>query len=252
MNKSRLLILLIAVAAGGAAFFLMSSQTPQQNVLSAAVPKSDDLDVVRVLTASGDIPQGAVIDPKAIRWIKWPRKDVPSFYVTEDNVRFVEELSTMRARIAIRENEPIYENNTVRHGDRGMLAAIMTPGMRAVTAKLAPEQVSGGFVLPGDRVDVFATGVDPEDQNGRAKTWTVLADIRVLAIDQTYDAEDQNAIVGRTVTLELAPEQVRSFIEARDNQTLTLVLRSVFDSGSLGTVEQTSPDQVVVIRYGQG
>ncbi|MEM9988886.1 MAG: Flp pilus assembly protein CpaB [Pseudomonadota bacterium] len=253
MSKMRLLILLIAVGAGGAAFFLVSSNETENVNVAALVPQNEGPEMVRVLVAAENLAQGAVVDAEKTKWVKWPKSSVPEFYITEENKEFYDGLPQTRTRRLIRENEAIFAQNTVRHGEGGMMAAIMTPGMRAVTVRVSAEQTSGGFILPGDRVDVFAFGVDLQDSDGRPQSKLLLPNVRVLAIDQLVDsAEGQSAIIGRTVTLEVTPEQVKRFIASRENQTMTLVLRSIFDANNDNTMTATEPDQVVIIRYGQG
>ena len=255
MNVTRVLVLVVAAVAGGAAFYLSTTGgTPE--VVQQVRPAAQEVAMKKVLFAQKDLAQGAIIEEGQTKWVEWPAKNVPDFYITEDNEEFLEALPEMRARIAIQANEPIYEKNTVRHGDRGMMAAIMSPGMRAVTVKLDPEQVSGGFVLPGDRVDVFAS-VEQAGRPGEDEmlyTSILLSNVRVLAIDQVYEQdEDTPSITGKTVTLEVAPAQVQRFVNAREAGQLTVVLRSVFDGDVSGdVVDEAVPDEVVVIRYGQG
>lgn len=254
MGKARLLILFVAIAAGGAAFFMISNtnSTPQE-VVAQVMPQSEGPRMVRVLVAAEDFGQGAIMDTAKTRWVKWPEAAVPEFYITEDETQFVEDLPLMRARIGIFANEPIYERNTVRHGDRGMMAAIMTPGMRAVTVRLDTEELTGGFILPGDRVDIFTSGVNASENSNETKTTVLFSNVRVLAIDQIYAKDiETSSIVGRTVTLEVMPSQVKPFIDARTNQAMTLVLRSVFDDGLDENMIPTEPEQVVIVRYGAG
>ena len=83
----------------------------------------------------------------------------------------------------------------------------------------------------------------------------ILTNIRVLAIDQAPKEKDgQNAVVGKTVTLELRPDQVATLSAARQGGTLTLALRSIVDANSVeGTPEDQAikrPGGVNVIRYG--
>ncbi len=254
MSMTRVIILLIAIGAGGIAFFLVASgdDAPQQAIAQAIPKAAEGPKMTRVLVTADDISQGSVLSEESTSWVRWPADQVPEFYVTEDEKAFIEALPQMRALRSIRAGEPLTSANTVRHGDRGLLAAIMTPGMRAVTARLSAEQTSGGFILPGDRVDVYASGIDPSSDARGPTSWVLFSNVRVLAIDQAYSTSDETtALVGRTVTLELAPDQVSRFIEARDTQGLTLVLRSVFDA-DIEETQQTTVDQVVVIRYGQG
>ncbi|MEM9421980.1 MAG: Flp pilus assembly protein CpaB, partial [Pseudomonadota bacterium] len=218
-----------------------------------AIPKDEGPVMVKVLIAKEDIDQGAVLSEAVTAWISFPERNVPEFYVTEENGAFTEQLGQTRARRHIRASEPLTMANTVRHGEKGMLAAIMTEGMRAVSMGVSATQTSGGFVLPGDRVDIFATGLNPDDDVDASTSWMVFSNVRVLAVDQVASSSDEtDAIVGKTVTLEIEPEQVASFLEARSRFTLTLVLRSVFEGARTQSVEQTTPDEVVIIRYGQG
>jgi pilus assembly protein CpaB len=77
----------------------------------------------------------------------------------------------------------------------------------------------------------------------------------VLAIDQAPKEKDgQNAVVGKTVTLELKPEQAETLARSRQTGTLSLALRSIAD---LNMVDNRTDDQapkrgasVNVVRYG--
>ena len=83
----------------------------------------------------------------------------------------------------------------------------------------------------------------------------ILPNVRVLAIDQAPKEKDgQNAVVGRTVTLELKPEQAETLARSRQGGTLSLALRSIAD---VNMVENSTDDQplrkgasISVVRYG--
>jgi pilus assembly protein CpaB len=83
----------------------------------------------------------------------------------------------------------------------------------------------------------------------------ILSNVRVLAIDQAAkEKEGQNAVVGKTVTLELKPEQAETLVRARQSATLSLALRSIAD---INMVENSSEENalkrgesVKVVRYG--
>ena len=118
---------------------------------------------------------------------------------------------------------------------------------------------AGGFILPNDRVDVILS--KHEKNPDRAGTGDIinseiiLSNIRVLAIDQAPKEKDgQNSVVGKTVTLELKPEQTETLARARQSGTLSLALRSIAD---VNIVESRNDDQtrkrgdsINVIRYG--
>ncbi len=83
---------------------------------------------------------------------------------------------------------------------------------------------------------------------------TVLTNIRVLAIDQAPKEKDgQNSVVGKTVTLELKPEQAETLARVRQSGTLSLALRSIADVNIVESntdESQRRSDSVNVVRYG--
>src|SRR2546430_14873053 len=137
------------------------------------------------------------------------------------------------------------------------MAAILPTGMRAMSTEISPETGAGGFILPNDRVDVILSKREksPERSGGEAvQSEIILSNIRVLAIDQApKEKEGINTLVGRTVTLELKPEQAEALARARQNGTLALALRSITDVNAtaegLDQVQKRS-ESVNVVRYG--
>jgi pilus assembly protein CpaB len=139
------------------------------------------------------------------------------------------------------------------------MAAILPTGMRAVSTEISPETGAGGFILPNDRVDVILSKRDKNpDRAGPSdviNSEIILSNVRVLAIDQAPKEKDgQNAVVGKTVTLELKPDQTEALARARQSGTLSLALRSIAD---LNVVDTRSDDQgpkrgnsINVVRYG--
>ena len=131
--------------------------------------------------------------------------------------------------------------------------------MRAVSTEISPETGAGGFILPNDRVDVILSKRDKNpDRSGATdvvNSEIILTNIRVLAIDQAPKEKDgQNAVVGKTVTLELKPEQAETLARARQSGTLSLALRSIADVNrsrpSLDDQAAKRGDSINVVRYG--
>jgi pilus assembly protein CpaB len=116
---------------------------------------------------------------------------------------------------------------------------------------------AGGFILPNDRVDVLLTkreknpdGKSPDISNSEV----ILSNVRVLAIDQAPKEKDgSNSLVGKTVTLELKPEQAETLARSRQSGSLTLALRSIADANTAEkAVDQFNKrgENLNVIRYG--
>jgi pilus assembly protein CpaB len=164
------------------------------------------------------------------------------------------------ARRRILANEPISPDALIQRGDHSVGSAVVAPGMRAVSIKINAENASGGFIAPGDFVDVMLSiqhDISLYDSNGKKapegtpaplpdgntlvkySTETVLRNVRVLAIDQSLgrNAEEGPADVGKTATLEVSPHDAEKLLTAGQLGSLTLVLRSM-------VVDQSSQDEV--------
>ena len=164
--------------------------------------------------------------------------------------------------------EPIVTRKIVRAGDSGYMAAYLEPGMRAMAVAVSTETAAGGFILPGDRVDVIVTvelegSSDDEPNRAKFASRIVLQNVKVLAIDQSTRADDdQQAVVGATATLEIAPGDTETLAFAKAAGTLSLTLRSYADtagpSGRVGGVTRAAaaappsrPSSVRVFRGGE-
>jgi pilus assembly protein CpaB len=162
------------------------------------------------------------------------------------------------ARAPFISGEPIREQKLVKADGSGFMAAILPTGMRAVSTEITPETGAGGFILPNDRIDVILSRHEKNpDRQGTetVQSETVLTNIRVLAIDQAPKEKDgQNSVVGRTVTLELKPEQAETLARVRQSGTLSLALRSIADvnlvENNTDARSQRRSDSVNVVRYG--
>jgi pilus assembly protein CpaB len=135
----------------------------------------------------------------------------------------------------------------LRPGQEGFLAAVLKPGLRAVS--IAVDAVTGdaGHILPGDRVDVLLTQrVDLAAAAGASDPgllWaseTILRDARVIAVHQRLDADIANrgaegqpaTAVARTITVEVSPEGAETISVARNLGALSLTLRSLIVDGA--------------------
>ena len=244
MNKSRLILLGVAAVAGGGAFFMVATgDEPVAEQVAQVVPVERGPEMVRVLVADQTFGRGDRIDPAATEYIKFPLDNLPEHFITEDDEAFYASLGSLRARTTIYEGEPIIAAKTVAQGDKGLMAALLTPGMRAVTASIGGEATQAGFVLPGDVVDVLSTA----NRGGEQTTKTVFEGLRVIAINQSLQQEGgPRAIQGTSVTFEVRPDQVEAFLTERSRGQLTLVLRSIFDAA----VPDAPSSDIVVLRYG--
>lgn len=246
MNITRIAVLGVALAAGAGAFVLMMGQNQQTAPVQIVEPVKEK--TVRVLVADRDFERGERLDAESTKWVSWPEKALsPSFVV--EGAASQEDLAGAVARTLIVKGEPIVEAKIVRAEDSGLMAAILEPGMRAVTQRVSAETAAGGFILPGDRVDVLFTEGGRGD---KGRTRTLFENVRVLAVGTVYDETPETPnIDGGNVTLEFSPSDAEAFISARSTGEISLALRSVFQpKGDVENQTRNSSD-VTVIRYGR-
>ena len=255
MNVARIVVLAIALSAGGVAAYLASGSDGKP---PATAQPAAQLQTVDVLIAKSDIGLGQTLTANDIVWQSWPSSAASnSFIRRSDRPDAATHIPGSIARAPFVAGEPIREAKLVKADGSGFMAAILPSGMRAVSTEISAETGAGGFILPNDRVDVLLTRRLKNTANPSAPDIVVtdiaLANIRVLAIDQTpKEKEGTNSVVGRTVTLELKPEQTAVLASSRQAGTLSLALRSIADGNQVdvGSGEQPHRIGINVIRYG--
>jgi len=269
MNAVRIAILAAAaIAAIAVAFFvkqaMSGSDAPQ------VVQVQEERPAVRILAARNDLATGARVGAADFYWQAWPEEAVSNGYVVEGQGQGIEDFAGSVVRAPIAQGEPITGRRLVQPGDAGFMAAVLSPGMRAVAVPISAERGAGGFILPNDRVDVIVSFEDDgEGARGGRRAFvarTIVENARVLAIDEMFgDGEGEENVIGDTATLELTPEQARAVAVAVARGEVSLVLRSLTDNeggpvlvtgGEVadadGMTESLSPrtNQVTLIRYG--
>ena len=255
MNRARIIVLTIALGAGGVAAYLASgsdSKSPPQEPVA-------QLPTVDVLVAKADINLGQTVTPNEMQWQTWPAAAASNAFIRQkDRPDAMKEITGSIARSPFIAGEPIREPKLIKADGSGFMAAILPQGMRAISTEISAETGAGGFILPNDRVDVILTrrekNPDPKASGDLIVPEVILTNIRVLAIDQAPKEKDgQNAVLGKTVTLELKPAQVPLLAAARQAGVLSLALRSIADVNQVEVAVDDRSRQrsnINVVRYG--
>ncbi|HUO89171.1 MAG TPA: Flp pilus assembly protein CpaB [Rhizomicrobium sp.] len=237
MNMPRMLILAVAVIAAGAAAFLarglLGGGTPQ--VAARIAPPT--IPTTEVLVASAPLQPGQPLSVNLVHWQKWPRSAVDSSFMTHESTPNLETaLTNAVVRAPLVEGEPLTSQKFVHTDSAGFMAATLQPGMRAVSIPVTTESGAGGFILPNDRVDLLMSEL-VSDTPRRYRSHVVLANVRVLAMDQTYKQDNnQKVVLAKTATLELTPDQARMVVRAQAAGPLSLALRSLADGAKPAAV----------------
>jgi pilus assembly protein CpaB len=288
MNAVRLIILLVAaVAAIGLAFVVRGAfgDKKSSTATAAAVVTPVAAPTAQVMVAKRDLPIGARLTPADIGWQAWPADSLNPAFITDGAPPAAPETGAKgaadkAAKVAtslfggaamqqvvgaivkepILANEPMTLRKLVRSGEGNYMAVVVQPGMRAMSISVTVDTGAGGFILPGDRVDVILA---TQAEGGRGYvTQTVLKNIRVLAIDQSAQADkDAKTMVGAVATLEIATGDSEVLAgaqaSAKSSGLLVLALRSYADAGAAsGRVARSNAptddgETVRVFRNGQ-
>jgi len=254
MNRARIVVLTIALGAGGIAAYLASGSDSRPPPTEPVA----QLQTVDVLVAKSDIGLGQTVTPSDMSWQTWPAATASSSFIRRsDRSEAIKEITGSIARSPFIAGEPIREPKLIKANGSGFMAAILPQGMRATSTEISAETGAGGFILPNDRVDVILTrrekNPDPKATGDIVIPKIILSNIRVLAIDQAPKEKDgQNTVIGKTVTLELKPEQATLLAAARQAGTLSLALRSIADINQTEIAADERPRQrgINVVRYG--
>lgn len=244
--RARIIILLVmAIGIGFGTVHFTRQWLDGQRVTNSPTPVAAETHSVRVLVAAASLPMGRFVKPEDLRWQDWPEDATADTYFIQGQVQ-IEDLIGAVTRQNLEEGEPITNRRIVRPGERGFLAAVLTPGMRAIAVPVNDSSGVAGLVFPGDRVDVILThslqeimGMEPIGERRRASE-TVLTDVRILAVDQMIDNVAGTPHIARTATLELTPHEVEVVQVMMQLGSLSLSLRSLATEESNDQIAQFS------------
>src|ERR1700738_195126 len=147
--------------------------------------------------------------------------------------------------------EPIRRGGVVRPGDRDFLQMVLSPGARAIAIPVTTSGASTGLLYPGDRVDVVLTQKFTDSAaplTRRSVSETGVENLRVPVIDAVDAKTAPGSTFGRTVTLEVTPEQAEKVSVAAELGKLSLTLRSVTTPEGVLTPSTTGPGRATGVK----
>lgn len=259
MNKSQIIVLTVAVAAGGGAFLMMNSSEPPAPlpvVMAPPQPTTDD-----VLVATRDLSYGTALKDPDMNWQPWPKDAAPKGVVLKsESPTAKEDILDSFVRVPIANGEPVRRERLIKGATAGLMSTMLPSGKRAVAIDVSLNTTAGGFILPNDHVDVIRTYRDQEATKDRGVdvlgSEVILANIRVLAMGQTIETKNGEAVVtGATATLELDPRQSQLVVLAQRTGQLALTLRPLVDALSTNDAADVpsvdaSEAGLTIVRYG--
>lgn len=243
MRISAVLMIVVALVFGALAVFVAQSWLNSQNDARLKnVPAPVAVKTRTIVVATAPLRFGTEMNARNLREVPWPDNAIP-----DGAFASIDALISAGKRMvltAIAENEPILASKITGPGQRATLSAVLTPGKKAVTVRVNDIDGVAGFVLPGDRVDIFLTRSVTSERGGNTNSSSdvVLQNMRVLAIDQIADDRIDKPAVVKAVTLEVEMAEGQKLSLAASLGTLTLALRQAGDTAAQPSRQITADD----------
>lgn len=222
MRSKTLIMIGIAIVFGLAGVLVAQKWLDRQsNRLREAQVAPKQVKTTTIVVVASPLRFGTELSPQHLREVPWPEGAIPkgSFASVKDILD-----GTKRAALmAMEENEPVLKSKITGPGQRASLAALIDPGMKALTVRVNDVNGVAGFVLPGERVDILLTrSLDNEE------SWAdvLLQNVKVLAADQSADERSEKPSVVKAVTLEVSTAQAQKLTLASTVGSLSLALRA--------------------------
>jgi pilus assembly protein CpaB len=190
-----------------------------------------------IVVATKPLRYGMELNADALREIPWSQEALPRGAFNKISDILSGGKRVVLAPVEI--NEPLLSLKITGAGQRATLSSLVTEGMKAVTIRVNDVEGVGGFVLPGDRVDVVLTRQTDKE---KASTEIVLQNVRVLAVDQSADTSADKPTVAKAVTLEVSTDQAQRVWLASSVGNLSLLLRKAGETAAVSTKRITLSD----------
>jgi pilus assembly protein CpaB len=229
----------IAVVFGLLAVFVAQGWLNYQADLSrrTVAPAAKPVATRTIVVAAGPMRFGTHVSTDNLREVNWPEEAIPA-----GTFGSIADLISGGKRIvlaSIEKNEPILRMKVTGPGQKATLSAVIQDGMRAVTVRVNDVEGVGGFVLPGDHVDVLLTR-QAERTNGMNDV--VIQNARVLAVDQLADDAADRPTVVKAVTVEVDTVGAQKIALAASLGNLSLMLRRAGEQHMDATRRITTSD----------
>jgi len=235
LRAQGLAFLLVALAAGLAAAWLITGY------LSRRAAVASRAQMAKVAVAAIDLPLATTLRPEMIELIDWPQGALPP-----GSFQDAAALEGRVTALALVRGEPLVESRLTRSGAGLGMAAVIPANTRAMTVRVNEVIGVGGFVHPGDIVDVLTTMQAPRDGHSQAeleyRSKIVLQDIKVLAVGEDMVTQNAKPVKVPVVTLLVTPEQSERLALASSHGELQLTMRSQSDHQEVATPGISPPE----------
>lgn len=244
MKSKAVTMMAIAAVFGGISIFaadwwIKSAANARADQMAASMKagKKPEVEFKTIVVAKERLSFGTKIEASKLAELPWPKQDLP-----EGAYAHIKDLLADGHRVAalpIDKNEPVLLSKLSGPDGRATLSNLLSPGMRAATIQIDEIAGVGGFITPGDHVDIISTrearaGDAEAGAGSRMISEVILSDVKVLTVGQGLDRQDTAPKLAHSVTVEVDAAGAKKIAEARAVGHLSLSLRSVLDAKDQG------------------
>jgi len=228
------LVLMLGLGLAGFAVYMAKDyiNAYQAELARERAARAQIVPTVEVVVANRQLRYGEAIAEDDVRLVRWPETALPEGVFQGLDSFFPENEDKPRLALrAMEKDEPVLAIKVTEPGEDAGVSSRLGKGMRAFAIRVDVASGVSGFLRPGDRVDVYWSGIVPSGATGIEEEVTKLiqSGMRLIAIDQTADQDRQNPSIARTVTVEATPLQVAGLAQAQNTGRLSLALVGVAD-----------------------
>ncbi len=185
---------------------------------------SPDADLVEIYVARSEIAFGQTIEAHNVTIHPWPREALPAGVFTEIDVLVPDNRRQLRrAKGRFYPGEVMLLSKVSNFGEKVTLVQKLGENTRAMAIEVDAVTAVGGFVTPGDHVDIVLT----QGAKQELRAVTILQNIRVIGVDQQSEELSDQPEIARTITVEVTPQQGQRLALAQKAGTLSLTLRTL-------------------------
>jgi pilus assembly protein CpaB len=229
-----------AISIFAADLWIKSEASARTTEVAAPLPAVPEVEFNTIVVATDPLRFGMPVDRAQLREIPWPQEALPQGSFSTIDALLAEGSRVVLSPIEI--NEPLLLAKLSGPNGRATLSNLLSPGMRAVTIRTDEIAGVGGFVTPGDRVDVVLTrdagAISEVEKNAKGAagstitTEIVVENAKVLTVGQGADTRQTSPQIVESVTIEVDGEGAQKVALARTVGTLSLSLRSSSQGGA--------------------
>ena len=241
------LVLVLGLGLAGFAVYMAKGyiQSYQTQLANERANRDPGIDTIDIYVAARALKYGEELNMEDVRLTPFPIASLPDGVFDSEETLFPEGDDEPRTVLRmIEENEAILAVKVTGPGEEAGITSQLERGMRAFAINVDVSSGVSGFLRPGDRVDIYWTGqasngTGPQLEGRGAKDVTKLIEtnVKLIAIDQEANADTSEAIIARTVTASVRPQQVAALAQAQSTGRLSLSLVGAEDDSVAEAIE---------------